>query len=583
MKRTFSKREWEQVEGAAEKPKRLKLVPDQHGLFICPLSECDSNSYKTQRGCRKHVVEKHGWYFYFDIKPKLEDAFPEKLMQPSSKLSPTRSKTWDMPSFSDKCPIAQDFVNWICSAGGGGKDRNQAQQICKRILKFSKYCCKDLDESHELTKTLLEYCVGSVQYIEQFVIYLEKDCKVGKPGIVSYLQALAHCLDFLRYQGISPNKIALFMTSEIFLSRAKQCLRKQMKVEWNTLLSIETLESKNCWATLEEMQSVIPFYKTRYKQIINLARTKNHSSHDLSFATSFVVALLFLEVKGTRPMTHQFLTVPMIVSAYKDCVIDQTKFKTNEKYGFDSLIFDKETMNLIKDYVDHVRPKLKPSCQFLLICRNGKQLGNIGDVLGRLVYQAIGKYINPTRYRQIIETESAKHLTVEEQAIVSLDQKHTSNVAKVYYQKQRSREVAKKSTEYIKSMLKDDSKTDDGSIDSSASEDEDCSSTNAANNVVESDENQTTSRMTRSRSKVPELVSLPKSSPCQTQKRQKKHSFTKEEDSFIADGLKKYGKGKWTNILKDPDYKFHPSRKNSSLMTRAKSINLICCYNIFNL
>ena len=71
MKRTFNKKEWQQVEGASQKPKRLKLLPDQHGLFLCPLSGCDSNSYKSQRGCRKHVVEKHGWYFYFDEKPKL--------------------------------------------------------------------------------------------------------------------------------------------------------------------------------------------------------------------------------------------------------------------------------------------------------------------------------------------------------------------------------------------------------------------------------------------------------------------------------------------------------------------------------
>lgn len=230
MKRTFSKKEWQQVEGASKKPKRLKLVADQHGLFICQLSGCDNNSYKSQRRCRRHVVEKHGWYFYFDEKPKLEDAFPEKLLQPSSKLSPTRRKAWDMPSFSEKSRLAQDFENWICSAGGRGKDVSQAQQICKRIMKYTKYCCQDLDESQEITKVLLEYYMGSVQYIEKFIVFLETDCKIGKPGIVSYLQALAHCLDILRYQGMDSNKINLFVTTEIFLSPAKQCLRKKMRI-----------------------------------------------------------------------------------------------------------------------------------------------------------------------------------------------------------------------------------------------------------------------------------------------------------------------------------------------------------------
>lgn len=43
--------------------------------------------------------------------------------------------------------------------------------------------------------------------------------------------------------------------------------------------------------------------------------------------------------------------------------------------------------------------------------------------------------------------------------------------------------------------------------------------------------------------------------------RHKKQSFTKEEDSFIVKGLKKYGKGKWTRILKDPEYKISQYQK----------------------
>ena len=38
-------------------------------------------------------------------------------------------------------------------------------------------------------------------------------------------------------------KIALFMASEVFLSRAKQCLRKKMRIEWNTV----ELEPWNIW------------------------------------------------------------------------------------------------------------------------------------------------------------------------------------------------------------------------------------------------------------------------------------------------------------------------------------------------
>ena len=60
------------------------------------------------------------------------------------------------------------------------------------------------------------------------------------------------------------------------------------------------------------------------------------------------------------------------------------------------------------------------------------------------MFQVIGKYIHPTRYKQIIETESANKLDLEEQRLVSEDQKHSSNAARVHYQKLRSRNVALK-------------------------------------------------------------------------------------------------------------------------------------------
>ena len=57
-------------------------------------------------------------------------------------------------------------------------------------------------------------------------------------------------------------------------------------------------------------------------------------------------------------------------------------------------------------------------------------------------FPKIGKYIHPTRLRQIIETSSSQRLSLEDQQIISADQKHTSKVAKIHYKKLRSREVA---------------------------------------------------------------------------------------------------------------------------------------------
>ena len=72
--------------------------------------------------------------------------------------------------------------------------------------------------------------------------------------------------------------------------------------------------------------------------------------------------------------------------------------------------------------------------------------------MSKLVFDAIGKYIHPTRYRQIVETQSLNHLTSEEQRILSEDQQHSSAVAKLHYQKQRSREVTLKGHECLQKL-----------------------------------------------------------------------------------------------------------------------------------
>ena len=83
-------------------------------------------------------------------------------------------------------------------------------------------------------------------------------------------------------------------------------------------------------------------------------------------------------------------------------------------------------------------------CDYGLICQNGRQISKLSNIFDRLAFLAIGKYITPTRYRQIIETESAEKFTLDEQTCLSEDQKHTSNVAKIYHQKLRSKNIATK-------------------------------------------------------------------------------------------------------------------------------------------
>ena len=116
-------------------------------------------------------------------------------------------------------------------------------------------------------------------------------------------------------------------------------------------------------------------------------------------------------------------------------MVDQKIFKTAKKYGFDSVYLDECTIDMLQKYITYIRPLLTPTCEYVLVNRNGKQFQKLTDLLSVLVFEAIGKYIHPTRYRQIIETQSAELLLPKEQKWISEVQKHSSNVARVYYQR----------------------------------------------------------------------------------------------------------------------------------------------------
>ena len=95
-------------------------------------------------------------------------------------------------------------------------------------------------------------------------------------------------------------------------------------------MSVYYLNSINFWTELEELQKVISSDSEKYKQIILNASSPilSIAGHNLSFATSFIVAALFLVVEASRTMMFQFLTVQMVELIGENGIINQTIFKT---------------------------------------------------------------------------------------------------------------------------------------------------------------------------------------------------------------------------------------------------------------
>ena len=239
--------------------------------------------------------------------------------------------------------------------------------------------------------------------------------------------------DFRKVNGASESVLRGLSSTELYLKKLRKIISKMMRLQWTSELDIDALEAKGHWATLEELLEVVGRYFPRYESALKSCKENPSaiSPFELSFATKFLAMYLFIKVKGSRPMTYRYLTVEMVNKAKTNGgFIDQKMFKTAGKNGFDSLYLTETSMQVLDGYINHIRPLLKLNCDYVLVTRNGGQHNKLGELLSKLVFDATGKFVHPTRYRQIVETASCTQLSSSAQSTISKDQKHSSVVAR---------------------------------------------------------------------------------------------------------------------------------------------------------
>ena len=492
-----------------------------------------------------------------------------------------------------------------------------------------------------VTEDYIDCCLGSPTVVIAFMKTLTEDWKLTSSGSLSYLKSMCDLLDFRKASGVSDAVLSSFVITEVYIRRGKMNLAKKKKVEYARNLDLETLIARDSWASISEMEKVIPYHIDRYKAIVSRSTSADQrpTRNEFAFATRFIATFLFLRVKCSRPITFQYLTLDMISKARDNGgYVDQTEFKTRDKSKFDTVILDENVLKVIDIYVNNLRPMMNPICNYLLVSTNGTQYQPFTAAMSLLVKEAIGKYINPTRYRQIIETESSEKLDHHEQDILSKDQKHSSSVAKRFYKKKLSREVAiegkrcmdkligdtrTQSTEQLAQILMDiDQNTlefDHAVVDKTKdilrgtvsqpptddlfegdaitkktlpttllnqdrtyqSERDELSITRTVEREeIDSDapESSLTDTLSAERlSKISDDVEVKREeAEQQLPVWGKSKRFTVEEDRFLKVGLEKYGKGNWSRILNDPSYRFHPARTRDSLRMRAET----CAFKI---
>ena len=162
----------------------------------------------------------------------------------------------------------------------------------------------------------------------------------GHGGRLGYVDAISLLIDFRKINGASDAVLGkLPSVTKLYLKRACKTVAKMMRLQWTQALDIETLEARGPWATMEELLEVVKFHLPRYENTVKICKSNpaRVNPSDLTFPTKFVAVYLFIKVKGSRPMTYQYLTVDMIATAKKKAgLIDQKTFNTAGKYRFDS-------------------------------------------------------------------------------------------------------------------------------------------------------------------------------------------------------------------------------------------------------
>ena len=484
--------------------------------------------------------------------------------------------TKSAPSFIITSDIAQEFYSWLTGTGGGCKSNRQAQQIVSRCLKFLKFCCED---EEELTFDIIDFSLCSPNLLFKFVDMLQDEWKLGHAGRLGYVDAIAELVGFRKVNRPPNSILSSLSATEIYLKKVRKTVSKMMRMQWTSDLDVDALEAKGHWATLEELLDVVARYLPRYESVLKTCKEKPCAASplDLSFGTKFLALYLFIKVKGSRPMTYQYLTVEMVNKAKTNGgFIDQKMFKTAGKYGFDSLFLTETSMQVLNGFISHIRPNLNPTCEFVLVTRNGGQHRKLGELMSKLVFDATGKYVHPTRYRQIVETASSKQLDRSAQDTISEDQKHSSVVARVHYQKHRSREVATKAHTFLKELHGDKGSELEKDVrarlsdKSSSSQEQDEKTDGSSTDELEAVKEVAPSKRPADMPKLKREVAFKMTELCTgSSGRRKSVMFTSDEDRYLKAGIKRYGSGQWQAILRDPEFEFQKGRTANSLLSRA--------------
>ena len=187
--------------------------------------------------------------------------------------------------------VGKHFFDWLCTSCGGGKNEKEARQIAKRALKFLMDCTGGNESSIPISTELIDCCLGSPSIIIRFLSSLEKEWKLSFSSSLTYVKAITNLLDFRKANGVTDSNLRCFAVTEVYLRRARENFRKKKRLECTRNFDLETLVARDSWASLEDMEKVIPFHIDKFSDAnynhLFRVKTNCHFAPDLLPRTYF--------------------------------------------------------------------------------------------------------------------------------------------------------------------------------------------------------------------------------------------------------------------------------------------------------
>eukprot|EP00111_Clytia_hemisphaerica_P011795 TCONS_00034656-protein len=86
--------DWHSVNGSANGKRKLSFNESDKGKFTCAAKLCLHSDFESKRGLRKHIYNKHPWYYYFDDQPEIKRQEVELNQPIIQKKASTSSKPY---------------------------------------------------------------------------------------------------------------------------------------------------------------------------------------------------------------------------------------------------------------------------------------------------------------------------------------------------------------------------------------------------------------------------------------------------------------------------------------------------------